>query len=68
MSISKDNKVSKNPHLQPLLKKHGQIRTFVPVGVVVRMDVSSAAPEPVKVKGSEEAKARYKVDSVWGKY
>ena len=68
MPISKDNKISKNPHLQTLLKKHGEIRAFVPVGVVVRLDVSSADQEQVKVKGSEEAKARYKVDSVCGKY
>ena len=66
MPISKDNKISKNPHLQTLLKKHGEIRAFVPVGVVVRLDVSSADQEQVKVKGSEEAKARYKVDSVCG--
>ena len=62
------SKVSKNPHLQALVKKHGPVQTFVPVGAVVRMDVSSAVPEQVKVKGSEEAKARYKVDSVCGKY
>ena len=62
------SKVSKNPHLQALIKKHGLIRIFVPVGFVVQMDVSSAFPEQVKVKGSEEAKTRYIVDSLCGKY
>ena len=62
------SKVNNNPYLQALLKKHGSIQAFVPVGDVVQMNVSSTALEQVKVKGSEEEKARYKVDSVCGKY
>ena len=62
------SKVNNNPYLQALLEKHGQVRTFVPVGVVVQVDVSSAFPEQVKVKGREEAKTRYIVYSVCGKY
>ena len=62
------SKVNNNPYLQALLKKHGSVQAFVPVGDVVQMDVSTAVPEEVKVKGSEEAKTRYKVDSMCGKY